>query len=313
MDYFEETIPDGDGVCSDKACPCSPSTVIRRGDGHLYIEQTIVDWRRQYPRLEDARRAMGEEAKRQLWQKCATLLPAGIAGIATTVRTGPIFVCERGARLRNLDLKVAAADAKLWWKTGQVPLRATPTNEEQSSANSTSRLLGREISPQEDMGIQSLLEVQVARALARPELRESETMRGILTGLLEGRYAEFTKAAVTAGVDESLGEKTHVCCRGSFSNLYLAVSTVPSSCPSGIRAFFPGGYVAFVTEILNASEYPRGSVSLAHWTYGSDGDCDCAHLTLFPARNLVRRGQGLSPVVAGELCTEQELAELGLT
>jgi hypothetical protein len=41
-------------------------------------------------------------------------------------RLGPILVCERGAKLRNLDLEVAAADAKYWWETGRVPLRATP-------------------------------------------------------------------------------------------------------------------------------------------------------------------------------------------
>jgi hypothetical protein len=41
-------------------------------------------------------------------------------------RLGPILVCEQGAKLRNLDLEVAAADAKYWWKTGKAPLRATP-------------------------------------------------------------------------------------------------------------------------------------------------------------------------------------------
>jgi hypothetical protein len=38
----------------------------------------------------------------------------------------PILVCERGAKLRRLDLGVAAADAKRWWQTGKVPLRPTP-------------------------------------------------------------------------------------------------------------------------------------------------------------------------------------------
>jgi hypothetical protein len=39
---------------------------------------------------------------------------------------GPILVCETGAKKRNLDLRVAAADAKHWWATGQVPFRPTP-------------------------------------------------------------------------------------------------------------------------------------------------------------------------------------------
>jgi len=43
-----------------------------------------------------------------------------------TYRLSPILVCEQGARLRNLDLAVAAADAKYMWETSLVPLRATP-------------------------------------------------------------------------------------------------------------------------------------------------------------------------------------------
>ena len=175
------------------------------------------------------------------------------------------------------------------------------------------KLLGRgDGSPQEAVDIQNLLGGHVARLLdANPRWRSSETMRGILTGLLEGKYGAFIRAAVTDGVAESLAKKTHVCRRGSFSNVYLAVSSVPAVAPSSVRAFFPGGYGAFVTELLNASEYPRGSVSLVHWTYGSDGDRNCVHLTLFPAMNLVRdRAQGVGAVVAKDLYTEHELVEL---
>lgn len=39
---------------------------------------------------------------------------------------GPILVCERGAKLRKLNLEVAAKDAKYWWKTEKIPLRAKP-------------------------------------------------------------------------------------------------------------------------------------------------------------------------------------------
>src|SRR5205085_9119964 len=50
----------------------------------------------------------------------------GFGASFTSYRIGPVLMCEQGARLRNLDLGVAAADAKQWWETGQVPLRATP-------------------------------------------------------------------------------------------------------------------------------------------------------------------------------------------
>lgn len=118
MQYFEDSVPPaGDGLCSDNACPC-PETRIPRGSGYLYISQELVDFRRKYPRLSDARQAK----ERELDARRAAL------GMQFTAiySVGPIFVCEQGARLRNLDLETAAADARHWWATGQVPLRATP-------------------------------------------------------------------------------------------------------------------------------------------------------------------------------------------
>lgn len=116
MDYFECDLPAGDGLCSDNACPC-PEVAIPRGTGYLYIEQDLVDFRRRYPRLQDARKAKEQQLNQQ----------RSAMGIQFTAfyRLGPILVCEQGAKLRNLDLEVAAADAKHWWATGEVPLRAT--------------------------------------------------------------------------------------------------------------------------------------------------------------------------------------------
>ena len=118
LEYFECDRPSGDGLCSDNNCPC-PQVVIPRGTGYLYIEQSLVDFRRQYPTLESAREAMRRKIER-------TRSTSGFRGMMTFYRLGPIFVCEQGAKLRNLDLAVAAADAKHWWETGKVPLRATP-------------------------------------------------------------------------------------------------------------------------------------------------------------------------------------------
>ena len=39
----------------------------------------------------------------------------------------PVLVCEEGAKLRKLDMRVANIDAVRWWETGKVPLRPTPT------------------------------------------------------------------------------------------------------------------------------------------------------------------------------------------
>ena len=115
--YFESDVPSGNGLCSDNSCPC-PEVVIPRGTGYLYIAQELVDFRRRYPRLQDARRAK----ELQLVQRRASL---GIQ-FSAFYRLGPILVCEQGAKLRKLDLEAAGADAKHWWATGQVPLRVTP-------------------------------------------------------------------------------------------------------------------------------------------------------------------------------------------
>jgi tetratricopeptide (TPR) repeat protein len=122
MEYFESDVPGGNGLCSDNACPC-PEVEIPRGTGYLYIEQSLVDFRRQYPKLDSARRAM-QQMQEQMRSGGTGGIFSGITG--GFYRLGPILVCEQGAKLRNLDLEVAAADAKHWWKTGLVPLRATP-------------------------------------------------------------------------------------------------------------------------------------------------------------------------------------------
>lgn len=115
MDCFEcDAPPPGDLVCSDNNCPC-PEVKIPRASGYIYIEPGLVAFRRKHPRLEDARAAMDKRIRAKFG-----------AASGGMVRLGPILVCEQGARLRKLDLETASADAKHWWKTGQVPLRPTP-------------------------------------------------------------------------------------------------------------------------------------------------------------------------------------------
>lgn len=106
-----EARPPADGRCSDNACPC-PETVIPRGGGYLYIPQEIVDFRMKYPERNAAFAAAAGPLQ-------------GMAG-RHFVRLGPVLVCEEGAKLRNLNLDVAAEDARRWWETGLVPLRTTP-------------------------------------------------------------------------------------------------------------------------------------------------------------------------------------------
>lgn len=97
--YSMNNIPKYEGLCSDRNCPC-PETVIPKGEGYLYISAEAVKFMKMKQ-----------------------------SGQAQNIMFGPmpVLVCEEGAKLRGLDLQVAADDAKLWWSEGKVPLRPTPS------------------------------------------------------------------------------------------------------------------------------------------------------------------------------------------
>jgi|GEM_PF-1379080 len=118
MEYFDvpEANPGQDGVCSDNQCPCGfPGARIPRGTGYIYISQECVDFRR------DARSVAEAEMK-------IAMIRARMGGMVMfdPSMITSILVCEQGARARGLDLATAAADARHWWLTHKVPLRATP-------------------------------------------------------------------------------------------------------------------------------------------------------------------------------------------
>ena len=116
MEYFELSVPTGDGLCSDNDCPCGyPGSTITRGTGYMFISQEVVDFRQDARTLDDLKdKIMWIEKEmniRSVWSQSA------ITGI---------LMCEQGARKKGLDLEVSAADAAHWQQTGLVPLRATP-------------------------------------------------------------------------------------------------------------------------------------------------------------------------------------------
>lgn len=117
--YFEAGVPSGDAVCSDGNCPC-PETPIPRGMGYIYVSPDVVEFRR------DALTSREASEKLQRIQEEGEARTGGFLIIDPQGWAVPILVCEQGARLRRLDLEVAAADARHWWKTGLVPLRPTP-------------------------------------------------------------------------------------------------------------------------------------------------------------------------------------------
>jgi hypothetical protein len=118
MDYFEAPRPPGDGLCSDNQCPCTEE-LIPRGKGYLYVSPELVELRKDALSYKAVKVKL-ERARQQM------IAQTGAAVLMTTGSANPILMCEQGARLRKLDLKVAATDAAHWWETGLVPLRVSP-------------------------------------------------------------------------------------------------------------------------------------------------------------------------------------------
>jgi len=112
--YFEVLRPEGDGLCSDNDCPCIQEK-IPRGSGYLYVGQKAIDFRKD---------ALTNEA---LKKKLKAINDASPFRMTTILQVpSAILMCEQGAKLRGIDLDIAAEDAKYWWKTGLAPLRVTP-------------------------------------------------------------------------------------------------------------------------------------------------------------------------------------------
>lgn len=118
-EYFEVPIPQWGAVCSDLSCPC-PETPIPPGKGFLYISPDVVEFRRE-ARSEGEAMAKLELLRHSREAQTGAMVLIDPKGIAV-----PVLICEQGARLRPIDLETAAADARHWWESGQVPLRVTP-------------------------------------------------------------------------------------------------------------------------------------------------------------------------------------------
>lgn len=138
--YYECDVPPGDGLCSDNQCPC-PDVEIPRGTGYLYISQENIALRRQYPGLQECREA--------IQQKVAEMREIVGPNVSGMFLSGPILVCKKGAKLRGLDLDVAATDARHWWKTGFVPLRPTPLSGDDPQPLPKTKKKGRKKSEEE--------------------------------------------------------------------------------------------------------------------------------------------------------------------
>lgn len=103
--------------CSDQNCPCSGDEPLQVGKtAYVFISDSLLEMRRDAITYLDLHRKLDKLTSRLSLDY--TYFGAG--------SVDPMVLCERGAKLRNLDLKVALEDAALCLQDGFMPLRATP-------------------------------------------------------------------------------------------------------------------------------------------------------------------------------------------
>ena len=105
-------------ICTDMCCKCSGVT---KGSGYLYISKETVKYRKDARTIKEANRKM----KHQISEAKQFVSRMGGIGIYDESIPTALLLCEREAQEKKLSLKMAAKDAKYWWETGLVPLRAT--------------------------------------------------------------------------------------------------------------------------------------------------------------------------------------------
>jgi hypothetical protein len=115
VNYFEQKRPENNGLCSLDKCSCQGNeSIIKRGEGYLYITKSSVAFRKDCLNYGDF------QTKLQL---IISKLPSNSNLFFTDV---PVLVCEKGIKELGIDKEIAKDDAIFWWKTGLIPLRPSP-------------------------------------------------------------------------------------------------------------------------------------------------------------------------------------------
>ena len=118
MKYFELEVPKGNGVCANNSCPCGGGR-IAYGSGYLYVSAKAAQFRVRCITLKDFNAEM-----EMLIEDSGALF-----SVFPMHEVSAVLLCKQSAKIVGIDLRVAADDARSWWKSGKVPLRATPPAE----------------------------------------------------------------------------------------------------------------------------------------------------------------------------------------
>lgn len=131
-EFLEVDMPDDIAYCSDNDCDCGyPGEEIPRGNGYLYIPQSVVDFRKDALSLSACQMKLelaalkNEEYLRSEFGFNGPISYQHGGNVQEGIIT-PMLCCKKAASRRGLNLDIAASDAKYAWETGLAPLRATP-------------------------------------------------------------------------------------------------------------------------------------------------------------------------------------------
>ncbi len=265
MEYIEvpEVNPGQDGLCSDNDCPCGfPGAKIPRGSGHIYVSKEVVDFRRDALSVRAAERKIAA-LKQNMGGGMVMFAPNTFA---------PILMCEQGARKRGLDLEVAAADARHWWKTGLVPLRATPLAVSAAPKPKKSTASEKPVVAKpkaEDKKVVTALPPKKgtsAEKIIKPEKKTSRKAADMPTADMKAEVSKDipepvktknTLAAVSMYMPEKADLKQNLWLALANVNLFGLGYWLSNHVKRGLIAVGVGLLLAIIAHVSNASKNPK--------------------------------------------------------
>ncbi len=137
-------------------------------------------------------------------------------------------------------------------------------------------------------------------------------MQYYLDKIIKPDYLDFTINAIHTNILQlrQQGLK-HLYLTKSFSDTFLAVSTIPEHDASKAAKYFDTGYIGFLNKLLQESGWGAGNVNIAHWIICvSEKGHLGYHFTYYPMKT--DNEEQFYPILAQDLLTETEMKDLGM-
>jgi hypothetical protein len=287
MEYFVNTPgAQSSATCSDNECPCSPSVEFAPGQGYLYVSQEAADFRRDAHTLSDAQAKMERLANTSI----AFLM------MEPMTWTG-LMICKQAAVLRHLDLSVASADAKEWWRTGCMPLRPSPRKQ-----SIWQRLLGSSQQP-------PISDLELFSTRFGDHLQRIHALGGLYSSFTEQYLSHDVVSMLSAAASEKMAltrsdRKEHSMAVSNKPVSYW-ICTIPCSVPDAKTWFGEayGGYSQLLDRAL-VSVRSAGCEVLVHIVFGRTKKDGWVNVTILPFGS---KQFDFKPILPVDLLTENAL------